>query len=299
MEKHIPVLQKELINFFDLNNSKGTLLDATFGTGGHARMMTEAMGDGIFVGIDADEDALKRAEKEISYIKKQITSHIVNDNFRNISKISKDLGISKYDFIISDLGWGSHQIESGRGFSFQKDETLNMCYSTKENGCVVNALDVVNTFEEKPLAQLIKEFGEERWATRIAKFIVTKRKENPITTTKQLSEIISQAIPRKLQPKKINVATKTFQAIRIVVNDEINALEQFLMSIKSLSGEGTKLAIISFHSLEDRLIKETFKEWTENEIGRCFNKKVTKPSASECLDNPRSRSAKLRTFIFN
>ena len=179
------------------------------------------------------------------------------------------------------------------------DEPLNMCFSKREHACAVTALDIVNTFEESALVTILKEYGEERWAVRIARFIVNARKEKPIITSKHLANIVSGAVPRKLHPKHRHAATKTFQALRIAVNDELNILQEFLESLKTLIRTDTRLAIISFHSLEDRIVKQMFKQWESESIGKRYSKKAIQPSHEECIRNPRATSAQLRTFIFN
>ena len=297
MEKHIPVLVQEVLEHLAMqpNNS---VLDGTVGLGGHAKELIYAMQNrGVFVGMDADENALVAAKKYLMPLPKEIRVHFIEENFRNITAITKRLGITGYDRVLLDLGWGSHQLQSGRGFSFMQDESLDMCYGTQKGACTVTASDVVNTFEEKNLADIIKGYGGERWAVRIAKHIVMERSISPITTTKQLANIISGAIPRSLHPKHIHAATKTFQAIRITVNDEINALKQFLEEIQNLIQPKGRISIISFHSGESRVVKQTFKIWEQEGVGKRYIKKACKPAKEECMFNPRARSATLRTFI--
>ena len=298
MKTHTPVLQKEISEILT-SKKNSTTLDATLGTGGHAKELIRDMQSGVFVGIDADAEALKQAEKVIAPVTKRVTVHIQEDNFRNIAAITKKIGITGYDQILLDLGWGSHQLESGRGFSFMQNEPLNMCYGTKEGACDISATEVINTFRENDLRAIIQTYGEERWARRIAKHIVNERKEKPIVMSKQLAEIVETAIPKRFQPKKIHAATKTFQAIRITVNDEINSLEQFLKDCKTFINPRARIAIIAFHSLEDRVVKQTFKTWEAENHGKRGTKKPTRPSEEECRRNPRARSAKLRTFTFN
>ena len=296
MEKHTPVLVQEVIEQMVIEPNN-TVLDGTLGLGGHAKHLMRAMQGGVFVGIDADRNALTAAQQYLTPIPDGITTHFVEGNFKNITTIASNIGVQRYDRVLLDLGWGSHQLQSRRGFSFMHDEPLNMCYSTQENACVVTAFDVVNSFEESNLADIIKGYGGERWAVRIAKHITEARGKSPITTTKQLADIVAGAIPRRLHPRNIHAATKTFQAIRITVNDEINALKQFLEAIQALMQSEGRIAVIAFHSGESRVLKQTFKSWEQKGFGKQYTKKAHKPTEEECVQNPRARSATLRTFI--
>lgn len=296
MEKHESVLVQEVIEHLAIIPNS-TVLDGTLGLGGHAKHLISAMHSGTFVGIDADAHTLAEAKQNLEPIPDSITAHIVEGNFRDIANITDTLKISHYDRVLLDLGWGSHQLASGRGFSFMREEPLHMCYGTGKDACTLTAFDVVNSFEEANLADIIRGYSGERWAVRIAKHIVEERKQSPITTTKRLADIIAGAVPRRFHPKNIHIATRTFQAIRITVNDEINALKDFLSAIKTRTRSQTRITIISFHSLEDRAVKQTFKAWEQDGIGKRYVKKALKPSEEEREQNPRSRSAKLRTFI--
>ena len=299
MEKHTPVLAQELTEALPILDG-ATVLDATLGTGGHALEILRRMHGGTFVGIDADGNAADTAERLLTpEIPDTVTAHFIVDNFRNIAAISSDLGIQTYDSIVADLGWGSHQLTSGGGFSFQRDEPLSMCYGGHENACAVTATDIVNMYGERELADMIREYGEERWAVRIAKHIAAERKNDPIVTTAHLAAVVAGAIPGKLRPRHIHPATKTFQAIRIAVNDELNTLRHFLNAVRTLVHTDTVLAIISFHSLEDRIVKRTFSAWEKEGTGTRGTKKPVRPTRDECITNPRSRSAKLRTFTFS
>ena len=277
--------------------SGATVLDATLGTGGHAREILRRMRSGIFVGIDADRNAVETAEKHLTpTVPDGVTAHFIVDNFRNMAALSSDLGIQTYDGIIADLGWGSHQLESGGGFSFLRDEPLIMCYGGEDGSCAETATGIVNTRGENELADILRTYGEERWAARIAKHLVAERKERPIVTTGHLADTVAGAIPGKFRPKHRHPATKTFQAIRIAVNDELNALRQFLESVRTHIRTDATVTIISFHSLEDRIVKQTFRAWERDGIGKRGTKKPVRPTRAECITNPRARSAKLRTF---
>ena len=298
MEQHVPVLLKETIHSLDIKD-ENVVVDVTLGLGGHAEKILQQFSSGIFVGVDQDSNALDRSRRHLTNIPAGIKTHFVEGNFKDIKEILSSLSIEKVDRMFADLGWGAHHLESGRGFSFMKDEPLNMCYSTKEDGCVFDAFYVVNEFDPENLYEIIYNYGEERWAKRITSFIVEARSKKPIETTKELADIISGAVPRKLQPRKIHVATKTFQAIRIVVNNEIAHLQDFLNISKTLVTNEGRLSIITFHSLEARIVKNAFKVWETENIGKRLNKKAMKATKEEIQQNPRSRSAQLRTFVFN
>ena len=296
MEKHTPVLVQEVLEHMAIQQNS-IILDGTIGLGGHAKNLMHAMQSGVFVGVDADKNALAIAQRHLAPLPDGITAHFVEDNFRNITAITEKLAIVGYDRVLLDLGWGSHQLQSGRGFSFMHDEPLDMCYGTQKDMCTVTAFDVVNMFEEKNLVDIIKGYSGERWATRIAKHIIETRTASPITTTKHLATIVAGAIPRRFHPRHIHVATKTFQAIRITVNDEINTLRQFLTAIQALMRPRGRISIIAFHSTEARVVKQLFKTWEQEGIGKRHTKKACKPTQEECMSNPRARSATLRTFI--
>ena len=296
MEKHTPVLMQEVLEQMAIT-SNNTILDSTIGCGGHAKEILRTMQKGVFVGIDADTDALTKAQQYLTPLPDGITTHFVEGNFRDIAAITKKLAIAKYDRVLLDLGWGSHQLQSGRGFSFMHDEPLDMCYGTQKDACSVTAFDVVNVFEERNLADIIKGYAGEQWAARIAKHIIQERNISPISTTKHLADVVAGAIPRRLHPRHIHPATKTFQAIRITVNDEINTLKRFLKEIQKLIQPNGRISVIAFHSGESRVVKRTFKMWEQENIGKRYTKKACKPTQEECISNPRARSATLRTFI--
>lgn len=296
MEKHTPVLEEEVLEQMAIKTNS-VVLDGTIGLGGHAKNLIDTMQSGVFVGVDADRSALTAAQRHLTPIPDAITAHFIEENFKNIAIVTKRLAIKGYDRVLLDLGWGSHQLQSGRGFSFTHDEPLDMCYGTQKNACVVTASDVVNTFEEKNLTDIIRGYAGERWAARIAKHIVESRATEPITTTKHLANIVAGAIPRRFHPRHIHAATKTFQAIRITVNDEINTLKQFLVAIQTLMRPKGRISIIAFHSGESRVVKQIFKMWEQENIGKRYTKKACKPTQEECISNPRARSATLRTFI--
>ncbi len=299
MSAHKTVLLQEAIEGLNLN-PKSLVIDCTFGGGGHSLEMCRRYPGIKIIALDQDKNVFSQGDKfkgcDISF---------VNDNFRNIDKVFGKKGLEKVNGIIFDLGLSSDQLEnSGRGFSFLKDEPLLM--TIKENLLPedITARDVVNTWSEKNLADIIYGYGEEKFSRRIAKGIADARKKAKIETTFDLVKIIEKVIPPKFRQRRIHYATKTFQAIRIAVNDELGALTEGLQKgFKLLRSEG-RMSVISFHSLEDRIVKKFYKtKETEgeakliparNEFRSSGNKKVILANNDEIKNNPRSRSAKLR-----
>ena len=294
MQQHIPVLADEVVAVAK-RTACTTVLDATVGTGGHTELLLRAMERGVLVGIDLDTSALQEALQRLEKQKKDaVDVMLLEGNFREVATLSAQLSIAAYDVILADLGWGSHQLQSGKGLSFLHDEVLDMCYGAPGT-CSVTALEIVNTFEQEALRELLVTYGDERWAKRIAAHIVAARATAPITTSGMLADIVSGAIPRALQGT-LHPATKTFQALRIAVNDEVGALREFLAAVPALLRPNGYLAVITFHSLEDRVVKHTFKEWEQHGVGQRGVKKGIRPTEEEKTRNPRSRSALLRTF---
>lgn len=291
---HVSVLLKEAIENLSLKEGD-VFVDATLGNGGHSEYVAKAFGKKVkIISIDADPDAIERSKKRLSVIESDIT--YVNSNFRNLESILADLNIDSVDKILFDLGLSSNQLEeSGRGFTFQKDEPLIMSFD-KDLDRGLSAREIVNEWNEEKIEEILKIYGEERFAKRIAKGIVYHRERKPIETTFDLVEIIKKSYPRNVKFGKMHVATKTFQALRIAVNDEVSALNDALnQSVDALRGNG-RIAIISFHSIEDRIVKRTFNAWANNNIGNVITKKPIIPDDAELKENPRSRSAKLRIF---
>ena len=267
------------------------VVDATFGSGGHARAIVERLdADGVYVGIDADETAFKGN----TLTEAKGTVHLVNDNFQNIKEILRSLHIEKVDAILADLGWRMEQFtDSGKGFSFNVDEPLHMTFGNPDNYSFT-AEDIVNDWEEETIANILYGYAEERYSRRIAKAIVSRRAEERITSTKQLVEVIESSVPKSYLSKRVHPATKTFQALRIAVNDELGVLEKFIEEAILQLEVGGRLAIITFHSIEDRIVKHSFKALAATDKAQLVTKKPIAPSAEELSDNPRSRSAKLR-----
>ncbi|QSQ09729.1 Ribosomal RNA small subunit methyltransferase H [Koleobacter methoxysyntrophicus] len=302
--QHIPVLLNESISMLKIIPG-GVYVDCTVGGGGHFLKILEAVGDnGIVVGIDRDENAISAVKNKIG---KRHNIILVHENFRNIKKIMRGLGFEKANGILYDLGVSSYQLdEKERGFTYKEDAPLDMRMDKNQK---LRAEDLVNDLPERELAQIIKEYGEERWAARISNFIVKYRMKERIKTTGQLVEIIKKAIPAGARRTGPHPAKRTFQALRIAVNGELESLRQSLYDAVDILISGGRLCIISFHSLEDRIVKQTFNYFSSEcicppglPVCKCNKKKllevVTKkpitPEKNEIEDNPRSRSAKLR-----
>jgi 16S rRNA (cytosine1402-N4)-methyltransferase len=287
---HIPVLLEETVSVLGLKEDS-VVFDCTLGAGGHGAKILEILGaNGAYVGIDADPTALASVK-----LNGKARIHLINDNFANVVDIAHGLKL-KPTAILADLGWRSEQFEAGdRGFSFQKDEPLLMTFGDPSTH-VFTAHDVVNDWKEESLSDIIYGYGEERFARRIAKAIVRAREEAPIETSKQLADIVSRAYPAVARRGRIHPATKTFQAIRITVNDEIGTLKKLLDDGFELLENGGRIAIISFHSLEDRIVKRFFDEKTRNQLALKLIKKPIVAGDTEREENPRSRSAKLRVI---
>lgn len=292
MEKHDTVLLKEAVEGLDIRPDD-VVVDATIGGAGHTKLILEALGkEGIFIGIDADTDAVSRGIKASKGAK--ATVHIVENNFRNIDTILTRLSIPTIDKALFDLGWSSFHLSSGRGFSFKAEEPLLMTYGAPEKGNTV--ADVVNTATEEALADIIFTLGEERFSRSIAKSIVTKRKEGHILSTKELVDAVLAGTPSWYHHRRIHPATKTFQAFRMYVNDELGALREGLTNTLARLSDGGRVAVITFHSIEDRIVKLMLREAAHSGQGTLVTKKPIVPSDAECEANPRARSAKLRIF---
>lgn len=292
---HIPVLLHEVIDM--LNPEEGeTFIDGTLGSGGHAKQIGKRLGrGGWLIGIDQDTLSLNIARKELEDL--PCKKSFIFGNFRNIAALVESEGCQSADGVLLDIGFSSEQIESsGRGFSFLRDEPLDMRMG---EGTKFNAGEMVNVWEENNLADVIYGYGGETAARRIAKGIVDARKTGRIETTFQLVEAIRKSIPAQLRNKRLHFATKTFQALRMAVNDELGALRDGLAGAWSILNPGGRLAVIAFHSLESRIIKEFYKDKVRSEEGEMPVKKAIKPTREELLSNPRSRSAQLRILVKN
>lgn len=304
--KHISVLLNECIDNLNIKEN-GIYVDGTLGGGGHSlEILKKLSKEGLLVGIDQDEDALKAAKNRLQNFD---NVKYVHSNFYNIESVLNNLEIEKIDGILMDLGVSSYQLDtSERGFSYMQDATLDMRMN-RENP--LSAYNVVNEYEEEELFRIIKDYGEEKFAKRIARFIVENRQKKPIETTLELVEIIKAAIPAKARREGPHPAKRTFQAIRIEVNSELSILNKTIEDAVNRLNKGGRVAIITFHSLEDRIVKLKFKELAtactcpkEFPICVCggkakvkvISRKAIEPSKEEVLENPRSRSAKLRVI---
>ena len=296
--KHITVLAEEAVNALNLK-SGSVVVDATLGAGGHAREILKHLGkDGIYIGIDADESAIDM--QQLLSKETKATVHLLHANFRDIRKELLKLGILKVDAILADLGWSTDQFEvenkskfQDKGFSFKYNEPLLMTYGDPRE-YQFTAFDIVNDWDEENIANIIYGYGGERYSRRIAGGIVEARNKTSIKTAEELAGIIGKAVPAAYRRGKLHPATKTFQALRIAVNDELGALEELLKDgFEALKPTG-RMAIISFHSLEDRKVKETFKKYQRDQIGKIITKRPIKAEREEILNNPRARSARLR-----
>lgn len=292
--EHESVLVDEVLEALALRPDD-VVVDATIGGAGHFAKILASLGEnGVIVGIDADLAAIERARGVYGEDRRphRPVVHLINDNFRNLGHILERLGIGQADKALFDLGWSGYQISAPRGFSFQKDEPLLMTYG--EGG--ETAADLVNSASEEELAQIISTYGEERFAKGIARAIVAERGKHRILTTGALVAAISLGTPGWYQRRKTHPATKTFQAIRIAANDELHALREGLDAALHALSPGGRLAVISFHSLEDRIVKRALRGAAEKGVGTVLTKKPTVPSRREIARNRRARSAKLRVF---
>ena len=299
--KHVTVLKHEMIDGVFRGN--GIYVDLTLGGGGHSAEILKR--GGFVVGIDRDEDALHAAEKRLSEISGNFK--LVKSNFSDLKAVLQNLGVKKADGIMADLGVSSYQLDTAeRGFSYMHDAPLDM---RMDKSAGLSAFDVVNGYSAKELERVIKNYGEERWAKRIAEFIVNTRENKKIETTGELVSVIKAAVPKGARQDGPHPAKRTFQALRIEVNGELTVLEQTVRDAADVLAEGARMGIITFHSLEDRIVKNTFRQLESGctcppEFPVCvcggkpkiriITRKPLLPSEEEISENPRARSAKLR-----
>ena len=290
---HKSVLLQKAIDGLEIK-AGDIFVDGTLGGGGHSEEVLKRFGDTVrVIGIDTDSEALSRAETRLS--EQGFKATFLQGNFRNINTILKTVGVEKVDNILLDIGLSSNQFEdSGRGFSFQKDEPLLMTFKKNPDESELTAAEIVNNWDEENLKAILEGYGEEQFAWRIARAIVQKRQLVPIRTTNELVDIILGATPNFYHHRKIHPATKTFQALRITVNDEISALKEGIEKSFGILNSSGRLAVISFHSLEDRVVKQFMSELDKSGAGKKTTKKPIVSSEEEIIDNPRARSAKLR-----
>ena len=291
--EHIPVLAKTLAERISLPQ-EAVMVDATIGHGGHSLLLGSLLGpEGMIIGLDIDRNSIQRAHLKLKDLACKVS--IVNENFSHIEEVVENAGVGKVDLILADLGICSAQLtDIDMGLSFQENMPLDMRLDKRLK---TTAADIINRTDEKSLADLIYKYGEDRASRRIARFIVEYRSRQKITTTDQLCSIVCKALGQKQhgwRKSKSHPATKTFQALRIAVNDELENLEKLLKSAPGLLKQDGLIAIISFHSLEDRIVKNDFKANKQEQIYEVLTKKPLVPDRAEIVYNPRARSSKLR-----
>ena len=289
---HISVMPSEVMH--GLNVQLGAVIvDGTLGLGGHSILIAQALGpQGHLIGIDRDPFSLTEAKKRLTSFSLRID--LLQGSFSDAKRILAEVKVKSVDGVLLDLGISSFQLDDEqRGFSFSKEGPLDMRMDQAQG---VTAADLVNTLKEEELARIIDEFGEDRFARRIAKAIVWRRSQEKITTTSQLTHVVIKALPMGYSRGRIHPATRTFQALRIAVNKELETLTEALANwIEVLNVKG-RMCVISFHSLEDRAVKIAFKNFAREGRGQILTKRPLEPAESQCALNPRSRSAKLRVL---
>lgn len=307
--KHKSVLLEETVDSLQVK-SGGIYVDGTLGGGGHAYLVCKRLqGNGTFVGIDQDEDAIRAATQKLQEFEDKLTLHIVKSNYCQFQKVLSDLQLGQVNGIMLDLGVSSYQLDNAqRGFTYRVDAPLDM---RMDQSASKTAKDIVNTYSEIELFHMIRDYGEDKFAKNIAKHIVRMRREKPMETTFDLVRAIDAAIPAKIRAAGGHPAKKTFQAIRIELNQELEVLKQSVGVMIDSLAPGGRLSIITFHSLEDRIVKKMFREYENPCIcppdfpvcvcgrvskGKVITKKPILPGREECEENSRSKSAKLRVF---
>lgn len=290
---HVPVLLSECLEGLALKEG-GVYVDCTTNRGGHSIEIAKKIGEsGTLICIDLDDEALREARERMEKVKGLPKIHFICSNYRFLPSILKDLKISHVDGILADLGISSEELEiSKRGFSFQNDEPLLMTFSAHPEEDVTTAYDIVNLWSESTIADILYGFADERYARRIARAIVAKREEGPIESTFALVEIIKDAVPILYRHRKTHFATKTFQALRMAVNDELGGVQDLVDCLPDVLASNGRACIITFHSTEDRIVKNKLRE--NSDTLRILTKKPIVPQEEELQNNPRSRSAQLR-----
>jgi 16S rRNA (cytosine1402-N4)-methyltransferase len=291
---HRPVMVKEVVDWL-MPRPAGIYIDGTVGEGGHSQAILEASAPtGRIIGFDRDNEALAAANEALQPFAERVT--LIHEHYREARAVVAAMGLSGVDGILLDLGVSSRQLDaSARGFSFQAQGPLDMRMDLRES---IRASDLVNRLPEPELARIIYEYGEERYSRRIARAVVRRRKSGPILTTQALVDVIREAVPPPYLHGRLHYATRTFQALRIAVNHELDDLKPSLGMFADLLLRGGRLAVLSFHSLEDRIVKQTFRALGGGATGefQVLTKRPLTPSSEECVINPRARSAKLRVL---
>jgi len=287
---HTSVMVEQVLYYLNPREG-GVYVDCTLGTGGHSLAILEKTGGKIkLIGIDWDEEAIKISSDRLRKYEDRVT--LVRANFAEIAEVLEEQNIQKVDGFFYDLGLSSHHLGTlSRGFSFQKDSPLDMRMDRRRK---ITAAHIVNTLSQRELEDILWNFGEERWARRMAEFIVEERKKSPISTTKQLVQVLKRAVPAKFRRGKgVHFATRAFQALRIAVNEELENLKTSLCKAIDLLSARGRLCVISYHSLEDRIVKREFKRLEGKEL-IILTPRVARAPDEEVRNNPRSRSARLR-----
>ena len=287
---HVSVMPAEVMDFLNVRPGQ-VIVDGTVGMGGHSALIADKLGSsGHLICIDRDTTSLTEAKRRLGGFSLRID--LLQGSFRDVSRLLAEVKINKVDGVLLDLGISSFQLdEVSRGFSFLKDGPLDMRMDQTQGP---TAADLVNSLSEEELARIIYEYGEDRLSRRIAKAIIWRRSEEKILTTHQLSKIILSALPGGYGRGRIHPATRTFQALRIEVNGELETLQVALRDWFDVLNPQGRMVVISFHSLEDRIVKNTFKDFVQQGRGEVLSKRPLQSSDEECQANPRSRSAKLR-----
>jgi len=289
---HKPVLSKQVLEYLGVEPNKN-FIDATVGEGGHTVSILGKNGpDGKVLGIDWDQNQIENSRTLLSGFNGRTV--LAHSSYAEVKTIVDQEKFGPVNGIIADLGYSSWHIEqSGRGFAFSQDERLDMRYSEDTE---LTAEKIINEYSEQDIEQIIHEYGEEKFSKKIAQEIVEARVQKPITTTAELREVIARAIPGRFQHGSIDYATRTFQALRIAVNGELENIKIFLPKALEVLAQDGRLVVISFHSLEDRIVKQFFKQMEDEHKGEILTKKPVTAESSEIKENPRSRSAKLRAL---
>jgi len=289
---HVPVMLQEVLDYLKLAPGQ-IIVDATLGTGGHSvEILKRITPKGRLIGIDRDENSLAICRQRLMEFKD--CTEFVHANFTDLDQVLANLGIEKIDGIVFDLGISSYQLhDAQRGFSFQEEGPLDM---RLDKSSYISAYDLVNNLNENEISQMLWNFGQERWHNRIAHLLVQERRNEPIATTKQLANLVMRAIPYRYRRSyyRIHPATRTFQAVRIAVNRELEILENAIKKAVDILRKQARICVISFHSLEDRTIKHTFRALKADGLINIITAKPLTPMASEIEVNPSSRSSKFR-----